>query len=318
MVVQKANVGSKYVYALQMLHSGTNAYVFRGLREKDVAFAKTSPVVRLFGQDSDTAGGHTQTWEYANQSNDWFIGTKPNDFKEMWTTQIARVHIPISSPVTSNTELPRLAYLNRAGYQQNINYAGKDMLRVEAAVTPDYQHLMIASIDVDWSTYDSSKRTASGKNGYFSIYRLSDINTALNNIGTGYVNIQDITCRAAFIIPDFVGKIGSVQGYDLGNFDESTGKGYIYVSSQYSGSTNRKIVKIPWGETNDNNWEEVNLTNITSLNQGNEFTTELEGIQLIGENDLYLTVAYHEINHPDKANLTSMNKIYRVSWNSSI
>lgn len=65
-----------------------------------------------------------------------------------WTTQIARVHISSStSRYTSNTQLPRLSYLNRAGSQQGINYAGADLKRVEAAVSPDYQYFMIATID---------------------------------------------------------------------------------------------------------------------------------------------------------------------------
>lgn len=35
-VVQKGNVGSSYVYALQLLHSQHNIYVFRGSRQKVV------------------------------------------------------------------------------------------------------------------------------------------------------------------------------------------------------------------------------------------------------------------------------------------
>lgn len=49
-VVQKGYVGSSYVYALQMLHKGTNIYVLRGNKQKDVSFAKNDPVLRLIGQ----------------------------------------------------------------------------------------------------------------------------------------------------------------------------------------------------------------------------------------------------------------------------
>lgn len=31
------------------------------------------------GQNGATAGGHTQTWEYANRTNEWFVGTKPKN-----------------------------------------------------------------------------------------------------------------------------------------------------------------------------------------------------------------------------------------------
>ena len=72
-VVQKGNVGSSYVYALQLLHKGTNIYVFRGNRQKDVAFDKNNPVLRLIGQDGNTAGGHTQTWNMlVNQEIGWW------------------------------------------------------------------------------------------------------------------------------------------------------------------------------------------------------------------------------------------------------
>lgn len=295
-VVQKGNVGSKYVYALQLLHQGHNIYVFRGNRQTDVNFDKNNPVLRLIGQDGHTAGGHTQTWEYANQSGDWFVGTKPSTTdKPYWDRQIARVHIPNYNKIYNNTDLPRLSYLNRAGYQQGINYAGADMLRAEAAVSPDYQYFMIATVD-------------RSSNGYFAIYNLSDINAALNNAGTADVNIQNINCVKAFVIPNFVGQIGSIQGYDIDN-----GANYIYISSQYAGNSDRKIVKIPWGSTDSANWEEVSLTNVSSLNEDGYYT-ELEGIQLISDNDLYLTVAYHR----DSDALTSMNRIYRVNWTSSI
>ncbi|WP_338934772.1 helveticin J family class III bacteriocin [Lactobacillus helveticus] len=304
-VVQKGNVGSKYVYALQLLHSGHNIYVFRGNRQTDVNFDKSNPVLRLIGQDGNTAGGHTQTWEYANQSGDWFVGTKPSTTDEpYWDRQIARVHIPNYNKIYYNTDLPRLSYLNRGGSQQGINYAGADMLRAEAAVSPDYQYFMLATVDRNPS--DSSK----GYNGYFSIYNLSDINSALNAAGTNDVNIQNIRCVKAFMIPDFVGKIGSIQGYDIDN-----GANYIYVSSQKAGDTERKIVKIPWESTDPSNWERVDLTYNSTLDEDAAgYYTELEGIQLIDENDLYLTVAYHR----DSDKLTAMNRIYRVSWTSNI
>lgn len=250
------------------------------------------------GQGSYTAGGHTQTWEYANRTNEWFVGTKP---KNGWTTQIARVHISSStSSYTSNTQLPRLSYLNRAGYQQGINYAGADLKRVEAAVSPDYQYFMIATID------------NSGR-GYFSVYYLSDVNNALDNAGISDVNIQNLTCVKAFTIPDFVNDIGSIQGYDIDN-----GANNIYVSSQFSPVSSdthqaRKIVKIPWGDINTGDWDFVNLdSNSTIDNFSGNYQTEFESVQVIDNNNVWLTVAYHDMNQSD--HLTVMNRIYRVSW----
>lgn len=40
------------------------------------------------------------------------------------------------------------------------------------------------------------------------------------------------------------------------------------------------------------------------------YPTELEGIQVIGNNDLYLTVAYHNKNGVG----TIGNQIFRVKW----
>lgn len=297
-VVQKGNVGSSYVYALQLLHSQHNIYVFRGSRQKNVNFDKSNPVLRLIGQDGYTAGGHTQTWEYANQSGDWFVGTKPMPNQDNWTKQIARVHIPDGQKIYYNTNLQRLSYLNRAGESYGIGYSGDDMARVEAAVSPDYQYFMIASGDVY-------------HNGYFSLYYLSDINSALNAAGTNPIDIRGIHCVRAFEIPGIAGANGSVGS--LQGFDVSDGGNYIYISSQFAGDSDRKIVKIPWGNANPDSWETVDLNPQTILD-ANGYYTELEGIQLINDNDLYLTVAYHR----DSDGLTAMNRIYRVNWTSNI
>lgn len=289
-VVQKGNVGSKYVYALQLRNSQQDIYVLRGLRETYVPFNKTDPVVVMYGQGSYTAGGHTQTWEYANQSGDWFVGTKK--MNSGWTKQIARVHIPAGN-IYYNTNVPRLSYLNYAG---DMYYSGDEMKRVEAAVSSNYQYFMIASGDT------------SG-NGYFTLYSLSDINNALNNAGTTPVDIRNIRYIKSFEIPNIESDsvVGSLQGFDI---DDSGN--YIYISSQRAGDRdgNRKIVKIPWGDVNTNDWNYINLK-YAPIDIANHYT-ELEGIQLINDNDLYLTVAYHNTTKPN--NMTDINRIYRVNW----
>ena len=303
-VVQKGNVGSSYVYVLQLLHKGTNIYVFRGNRQKDVAFDKNNPVLRLIGQDGNTAGGHTQTWEYAGQSGDWLVGTKPDPTSEKhWTTQITRVHIPDGTKIYKNTELPRLSHLNYAGGYHI------DMLRVEAAVSPgpDYDKLLIASVD-------------NSNNGYFSVYSMAEVNEKLTrsqyNVSNGIipdVDIRTLDCKKSFMISGLgdSSRVGSIQGYDI---DENANN--IYISSQKAkddpkdADTERKIVKIPWGETNTANWEKVNLTTNGVLDVAGYYT-ELEGIQYISDRSLYLTVSYHRRSD----GLTAMNKIFKVSWN---
>lgn len=289
-VVQKGNVGSSYVYALQLLHKGTNIYVFRGNRQKDVAFDKNNPVLRLIGQDGNTAGGHTQTWEYAGQSGDWLVGTKPNpnlpaDAKIHWTSQITRVHIPDGTKIYKNTELPRLSHLNYAGGYHI------DMLRVEAAVSPgpDYDKLLIASVD-------------NSNNGYFSVYSMAEVNEKLTqsqyNVSNGIipdVDIRRLDCKKSFMISGLgdSSKVSSIQGYDI---DKDANN--IYISSQKAkkdpseANTERKIIRIPWGETNSNNWDRVDLTANTSLDVSGYYT-EFEGIQYISDRSLYLTVSYH-------------------------
>lgn len=142
-VVQKGNVGSKYVYGLQLRNSQTETHVLRGYRGN-----VTTPVLTLVG----AAAGHTQTWEFAGNHKDingnpragqWFVGTKN---KNKWASQIARVDIRYKSYASSNTEFPRLAYLNRAGNPED-QCSGDEMERAEVAVSPDYSMLLIATIE---------------------------------------------------------------------------------------------------------------------------------------------------------------------------
>lgn len=257
------------------------------------------------GSNGNTAGGHTQTFEYANESGEWFVGTKPkisSGSTTPWTTQIARIHVPTYTQFKSNTDLPRLSYLNRAGSQQGMSYPGEDLERVEAAVSPDYEYFMIVTVDVNGT-------------GYFSVYYLSDINAALDEAGISDVNIENIQSQKAFTIPNITnsGVVGSLQGFDISN-----GANYIYISSQHSpgySDTSRKIVKIPWGASDPDQFEYVNLAQGCPLDDfGSNYQTELEGLQLIDENDVWLTVAYHDMD----TSKTTMNRIFEVSWNSNI
>lgn len=86
-VVQKGNVGSKYVYGLQLRNNQTETHVLRGFRGN-----VTTPVLTLVG----AAAGHTQTWEYSGRSGKWFVGTKN---KNKWASQIARADIRYKSRV---------------------------------------------------------------------------------------------------------------------------------------------------------------------------------------------------------------------------
>lgn len=328
-VVQKGNVGSSYIYALQLLNDQNDAMVYRA--KKGESFRSIPTVVNkkkreitledvqqksclyLKGETStnmtQAAGGHTQTWEYAGSAKDnnkdggWFIGTKPKSSKKpKWDTQIARIPFH-AAYYTHNTELPRISNLNAAGRNFGINYSGNDLVRAEAAVTPvtsdgRYKMLLIATVD-------------KAGTGYFSLYDLSEMNAALNAAGTSDVNLAKHpiggNAKKAFKIPGFVDEVKSIQGYDIDNNLN------IYVSSEYApdksdtSSKPRSIVKIPWGSTNSDSWDKIDLKYNTRLDISG-FYTEFEGIQVVNENKLYLTVAYH------KDGKTKYNRIYQINW----
>lgn len=298
-VAQKGNVGSTYIYAEQLRNKQSEIHVLRGH-----AGNVTTPVVTMYG----SAGGHTQTWEYSGRSGKWFVGTKPNS--DNWDTQIARVDIrSMGRSFTSNTDMPRLAYLNRAGNllkPDGSTYAGSDMKRSEAAVSPDYSKFLLATVDY-------------AGNGYFTIYDNNLINNKLDNVeySNGYVNLGEVSCLESFVIPGFYEDVkSSVQGYDIDNL------GNIYVSSQKSPDTlnhkyySKNIFKIPtYDRFTTSNWLQVDLDKYAGpINiYGQGMHTELEGIQILDENHCYLTVAYHKT--VSSKNKTVSNKIYEVSWN---
>lgn len=293
-VVQKGNIGSSFVYALQ--HYGADNYVYRAHPQSQITYGKE--IVKFTG---NLAGGHSQTWEYANKattdkSTYWFIGTKGKfgSGNYYWDTQIARVKIPGKANYDSNTELSRLSHLNLAG---GFGLSGADLDRSEAAVSSDYRYFLVFVLDKE-------------NNAYFSLYYLSDINSALDQAGTTDVNIKGLPLIKSFMISSLASKtkIGSVQGVDLDD------KFNIYISSEHSPakfsskSEPRHIYKIPWGSSS---WEDIDLSNNYSIDFGGH-PTELEGIQVIGENHLYLTVAYHDKVGEDWK--TVANRIYEVQW----
>lgn len=297
-VVQKGNVGSKYVYALQLYNGHT--YVLRGLRDDNTSTVNlnTSNKVDL----TSSAGGHTQTWEYAggtdkyNYSSGWFIGTKGQRTGNYdWDIQLARISFPTTA--SSNTQLVRLSHLNRAG----SGFDGSELYRTEAAVTPDYSKLMVVALD-------------KSNNAYFGLYNLSEVNQKLNakqsSSGTqGHVPLTDLTCEDSFIIWNITNDIPSLQGFDIDN-DYN-----VYVSCQPKPDDNgqqglpRMIVKIPWNDNNSANWYKADYSDYNSTLDINNHVTEFEGIQVIDDNSLYLTVAYHNTLQDLK---TDINKIFKI------
>jgi hypothetical protein len=307
-VIQKGNVDGKYLYALQYnnQHAPHN-YVYRAKKRRYPIFKKVFSASKI-------AGGHTQTFIYANQKSKWFIGTKKN--QAGWSTQLARVAIPSKNQHFSNTEFSRLAYLNRAGRGLKVDdasgndefskFTGKDFLRFDAAISPQYKTFMLATVD------RKKDNLIKGDNGYFILYDLNEINQVLDEAAGGYVNLGEIPYLSEFYIKHITAasKIGSLQGFDL---DDNNN---VYISSEYGplkggpSKKPRRIIKMPWGiwgQSNMREWEILDFDNADIDIPG--YATELESIQVIAQNDLYLTISYH-----NSAGTTTRSRIYRVRW----
>ncbi|WP_154881601.1 helveticin J family class III bacteriocin [Lactobacillus intestinalis] len=280
-----------------------HTYVLRGLRNdaSSTVYLDRSTKVDL----TDSAGGHTQTWEYAGSTregndNGWFIGTKGqlNDGYE-WDIQLARIKFPTIA--SSNLQLVRLSHLNDSGK----GFKGKYLYRTEGAVTPDYSKLMTVAVE----------KTDNGKqNAYFGLYNLNQVNSYLNGKQTsgweqGHVVLGSLVCTDAFTIYGITNNIPSLQGFDIDN-DYN-----IYISSELSPTTSgprgsRQIIKIPWGESEPNNWYRALYDGYNSVLDISNHYTEFENIQVIDNNSLYLTVAYH--NRSTASLTTDVNKIFKI------
>lgn len=291
-VVQASAIGSNFVYASQLAPSSNDTVIWRTAKPKrgtQVNFSSKQQL-RLKGF------GHTQTLAYAG-SNRYFTGGNPTTgYDYSFDTDIVRVRIPKGKVTYSNlSRLPHLANLKYATDMPQSEYPG--IKRAEATVSPNRKYLLIASVDVD-------------NNGHFAIYRLSDVNKALNKVEhkkNQAVSLRTIHQVAAFHINHFFGngknKINSLQGYAIDDDNN------IYISSELSPQTTsssmpREIVKIKWGDTNPKDWEHFNVND----SSWNSVATELEGLEIPNGN-LNLTVAYHAKN---SKHTTLENRIYRI------
>ena len=309
-VVQKTYVGQNHAYALQQV--GGASFVYRGRKGRNVSFKKSWPTLRI----AQKVAGHTQTFENAGRKKQWFVGVKPNDMNQQqgwssWSSQIARLKLPRFRSLTNLRRVPCLTNLNHAGNKFGISCASNQFARVELAVSTDQQDALIAYGDND-------------HNGYFALYQLNELNAALDQAKAPNkaVDITQLNCLDAFMIPNLSGsrgQVGSLQGFALNHCFDQSGKEQndLYISSQPASDKvghDRKIVKIPWREPNPLNWELVDLTEQPALEIPGYYT-EFEGLQLIGNNEVYLTVAYHQ--QFLAKNPTKINKLYRVTWKSN-
>lgn len=288
-VVQKSVIQGRYIYALQ--ESGNDTYIRRAEKPRRGKVVKFSAKHELRLKDF----GHTQTWLNDGHGH-WLVGAKPQrSGKYNWDIELARVAFPKKRATISD--------LNKIPHLTNLCYATdlpkQDIKRAEAAISPNRRLLLIASIDKQ-------------DNAHFALYRLAEVNRRLNQAAKKHhrkdVDLRKLHQLSAFHIDHFFGpgneQLNSVQGYDLGN-DRT-----IYISSELAPRNKdtmlpRKIVKIPWGQTQAANWQQYELNH----HDWHDISTELEGIEL-NSSKLHLTVAYHKKSneHP-----TLGSYIFRVS-----
>ena len=313
-VVQKGDVGSAYVYALQLRDNAQSTYVLR----RSTSGGAFTQILDLHG----TAAGHTQTWSYAGPNN-WFIGTKSSNG---WAIQIARVNIKNNGGYhDTHFDFPRLAHLDRAG---NLSYTGS-LVRAEAAVSPDHTKFLLVTVD------------SNGK-GYFTIYNLSAINNALDSVQNNdgahrYFDIGKIESNEiidSFVIEKLFSNnvndtsyvLHSLQGFDIDNDNN------VFISSQKAPIINTRTGAFPKGNTfhkeilvipanaryDQNQWTNVNLSASGVIDQPHTGRhTEVEGIQAIDSNNAYLTVAYHikkKKSDGTYVSYTDYSTIYKLSW----
>lgn len=323
-VIQKGNVTKNNIYALQLWNNQNDIKVLKGSRSMPLECNK----LVFWGRDN--AGQHTQTWEFASARDNyhWFVGTKPVN---KWCTQIARVNLKsqnVSRPHTTNLDFPRLAHLNRIG---TAPYSGSYLYRVEAAVSPNYEKLLIMTVEKNNNYYIA----------HFTFYDLATINQALDNVENNrpakrYVSMEDqpVTSDSgfkSFTVDNFYNPndISGKQNY--GSTDEITNsiqgvdiddEGNIYISSQPSpvqkdsyASHHKQIIKIPANAHEDQNqWVSVNLSQYAKYHSNTfdvpSHRSEVEGVQVISRNHCYLTISYHR----NTDHLTNQSKIFEISW----
>nr|WP_251717864.1 helveticin J family class III bacteriocin [Lactobacillus agrestimuris] len=66
---------------------------------------------------------------------------------------------------------------------------------------------------------------------------------------------------------------------------------------------------MPWNTTEKYQWDTIILDSNQALDDSG-YATEFESVQVNNENDIYLTVAYHDAWTSD----TKKNKIFRITW----
>lgn len=306
-VVQKVYVGTKYVYALQLYHQNRDAVISRVRKNRvkngyDLNFRHAKKMyLKNFG--------HGQALEYFkhNGIDYWWVVTKPNvvDYPDIkWGTQLARIRFKPNrerrTRYRGNVAVTRLVMLNHATPTGEL-YG--QLKRVEVALSPDKQTLLIAAIDVE-------------NKAHFSLYDNRKLNDALDGVDdhNGYVDLSQAgdlfstqVANPYFEIPKFANQLTSpsIQGFDLDNrFAIYVSSGQAAVSENHPSVDTPGISRFQWRSQtaqqvllHHSNWIGRNI--------------ETEGIQVASR--VYVGIAYHDAE--PYATKTLENRVY---WFSNI
>lgn len=277
--VQKAYIGSKYIYALQ--RDGSDAYLSRCLIDGKTATCKDRMTLKNFGH------GQTLEWFEHNGEAYFWVTCKAdptyND-KKMWGIQLGRLQYSADAddePPISYTDIPRFSSMSSA------NAEGKSIgkvKRVDAALSSDKGAVLFWVMDdtgeVQYSLYDADKLNAAldAKEGKASKY-VPCTDTAVRK-----------ACISSFRQPkgSRVLPNGSCQGLELSD------GGSIYIIGGPD-SKNPAIAKMTG---KDSNYSYSTL--VTTEHSDFMGLREAEGIQLKGDN-VYFGV-FDKNNHGNGRN----------------
>lgn len=291
-VVQKPYLRNHEIYALQLYK-----------HDIVVKRAKLNSKTPIFSDNKHSFyivnGRHTQTWDYAGGGY-WFIGTagKKDPYSRfIWDRQIARVKY--QEKKTTPAKFVRLIDINKAS--DDPSYTSDQVQRVEATVSPNGHYFLIGSIQSRQTRHEA-------QTVHFAIYSLREINRLFNQAQRKHkteISLGKIKPLSAFHVDHGFGDYAALQSFQ-GLAVDNDKNVYVTIENPPIGNKTvlpRQIVRIPWGDTNSEDWTYGNL----DRKDWATWNTEVESLQIIGK-DIYYDMAFHD----PKTGTTEDNRLYRV------
>lgn len=200
----------------------------------------------------------------------------------------------------SKVVLKQLTDLNHAG---NFDIKDSDICYSRITISPDYGSFVLMLMDKVGTAY-------------FISYDFNEIVELIEKNENKALSLKQVEYFGKFKIKNFKSLVGAFQGFGIDN------KFNIYISSEYSPtvanyfSHDRKIIKIFWNSADPSEWRILDMLDDTILDY-EHCTTEFKSIQVIGEDHVFLTVAYYKLNIDEnfKRSIKLVcNRIFEVRW----